>query len=82
MIVALGVYEAKANIKYPCFPPQLFSDFRGFTVVLVGIFLYGILYYATAVIWPTQVGVLYSQKPMTIGWYSMAVGLGGLWGGL
>ncbi|GAB7356262.1 hypothetical protein MBLNU459_g7073t1 [Dothideomycetes sp. NU459] len=77
----LGIYESKANLKYPCFPPHLFANVRGFTVVLVGVFLYGILYYASAVIWPLQVSVLYAKTDYDIGWYSMSIGLGGLWGG-
>jgi hypothetical protein len=35
-------------------------------------------FYATAVLWPTQVQVLYAQKLFDIGWYSGATGFGGL----
>lgn len=82
MLIVMGIYEVKADLKYPCFPPHMFANMRGFTIVLVGVFLYGILYYASAVIWPVQVAALYATNQKDIGWYTMALGGGGFFGGV
>lgn len=85
LLVVLGFYESHANLKYPIFPPEIFKDIRGFTVLQVATFLLGMLFYATAVIWPLQVQALYTQQYIKIGWYAGASGMGGvltstLWG--
>jgi hypothetical protein len=51
-------------------------NIRGFTLVNVGVFLIGILYYACLVVWPQQISSLYTQNPITIGWYATAFGFG------
>ena len=78
LLIALGFYEAYAKLKYPIFPPEIFKNIRGFTVLQVATFLLGMLFYATAVLWPQQIQALYTQKDMEIGWYSSAGGMGGL----
>ena len=50
---------------------------RGVSIILIAVYLYGMAYYASAVIWPEQVQALYTQDPLTVGWYGMAVGIGG-----
>lgn len=78
LLIALGFYEAYAKLKYPIFPPEIFRNVRGFTVLQVATFLLGMLFYASAVIWPSQVQALYTQNNLDIGWYSSAGGFGGL----
>ena len=78
VLVVTGFWEKFAKLKYPIFPPSIFANFRGFTLVLAGVFLYGMSFYATAVLWPTQVQVLYTTSPYPVGWYSGATGFGGL----
>ena len=78
LLILLGVYEAHAKILYPIFPPNIFRDIRGFTVLQIGTFLVGMLFYSTAVLWPLQVSTLYATDPITIGWYSSAGGIGGV----
>jgi hypothetical protein len=65
-------------LEFPLFPPVIFRNIRGFTLVNVGVFLIGILYYACLVVWPEQIGSLYTQNPITIGWYATAFGFGGI----
>ncbi|OCK74612.1 trichothecene efflux pump [Lepidopterella palustris CBS 459.81] len=77
-LIACGFYESFINLKWPIFPPSIFRNIRGFTLVQAGVFLYGMSFYATAVLWPTQVQVLYTQSPYPVGWYSGATGFGGL----
>lgn len=48
---------------------------RGVTLVLIGTFLFGMLYYSTAVLWPQQVQVLYTQNLISVGWYGSALGM-------
>ncbi|KAF2491932.1 trichothecene efflux pump [Lophium mytilinum] len=78
LLVILGFYEAYADITYPIFPPAIFKLVRGFTVVLISVFLVGMIYYATAVLWAEQVGALYTTDPLKIGWYASATGFGGM----
>ena len=76
-LVATGLYEAKVDQTFPVMPPAVFRNIRGFTVVLVGTFLYGMLYYATGVLWPEQIQTLYTTDRYKIGWYAAATGATG-----
>jgi hypothetical protein len=78
LLVILGFYEAYMDLKYPIFPPAIFRQVRGFTVVTGSVALVGMIYYATAVLWAEQVTVLYATDPLKIGWYASATGMGGL----
>jgi hypothetical protein len=78
LLVVLGFYESYHSMVFPIFPPEIFRNIRGFTVVNVGIFLYGTLYYSTNVLWPQMVGVLFETDPMKIGWYTSAISMSGL----
>lgn len=73
-----GVYEAFNTIKWPIFPPSIFRNIRGFTLVQVAVFIYGMSYYATGVLWPGQVRALYTRDIKVAGWYSGASGYAGL----
>lgn len=78
LLVILGFYEAYADLTYPIFPPVIFRQIRGFTVVTASVLLVGMIYYATAVLWAEQVSVLYATDPLKIGWYASASGMGAL----
>jgi len=77
-VVILGLYEAYYPQVFPLFPPAIFRKIRGVTVVLVGTFLYGMLYYSTAILWPQQVQALYTTDLLKIGWYASALGIAGI----
>ena len=74
LLVATGVYEAKVDQTFPVMPPVIFRNVRGFTVVLVGTFLYGMLYYATGVLWPQMIQLLFTTDRYKIGWYACGTG--------
>ncbi|OCK77078.1 MFS general substrate transporter [Lepidopterella palustris CBS 459.81] len=59
----------------PLFPGVVLRKIRGVTLVLIGTFLFGMLYYSTAVLWPQQVQVLYTQNLISVGWYGSALGM-------
>jgi hypothetical protein len=50
LLVALGFWEAYADLKYPLMPPKLFKRWRKFTMVLVVCFVGGMLYCKLALI--------------------------------
>ncbi|KAK1762784.1 trichothecene efflux pump [Phialemonium atrogriseum] len=77
LLVALGLWEAYMDLEYPLFPRKVLRNVRGVTMVAVGVFLLGMLYYSTSVLWPQQVTSLYTQDPLKIGWYASTVGLTG-----
>ncbi|KAF4447577.1 trichothecene efflux pump [Fusarium austroafricanum] len=77
LLVALGFWERFARLEAPIFPREIFANIRGFTVILAGVFLLGMLYYSTAVLWPQQVAMLYTQDIISIGWYSSTTGAAG-----
>lgn len=78
LLIACGFYEAYYDMVFPLFPPVVLRKFRGVTCVLVGTFLFGMLYYSTAVLWPQQVQGLYTQNLLKIGWYASALGMAGI----
>ncbi|OQU94856.1 hypothetical protein CLAIMM_01147 [Cladophialophora immunda] len=76
-LIFVGLYETYVQLKWPIFPPSIFRNVRGFTLILTAVFLYGMALYATAILWPRQVQILYSHDPAVVGWYSGANGFGG-----
>ncbi|KAK7894311.1 hypothetical protein LTR67_006072 [Exophiala xenobiotica] len=78
LLIACGIYEAHWDMLFPLFPPVVLGKIRGVTCVLVGTFLFGMLYYSTAVLWPQQVQALYTQDLLKIGWYASALGMAGI----
>ncbi|OCK73657.1 trichothecene efflux pump [Lepidopterella palustris CBS 459.81] len=77
-LVILGFYEAFRDQVFPLFPPIVFRKIRGVTLVLIGTFLFGMLYYSTAVLWPQQVQALYTRDLIKIGWYASSLGMAGI----
>jgi hypothetical protein len=77
LLVTLGFYEAYANLTYPMFPPTIFKNIRGFTVILAGVVVLGMLFYSSAVLWPQQVRILYTTNPISLGWYASIMGISG-----
>lgn len=75
--MTLGFYEAYANLMYPIFPPTIFKNIRGFTVILAGVLVLGMLFYSSAVLWPQQVRILYTTNPISVGWYASVMGISG-----
>jgi len=77
LLVALFFHERYTPMIFPLFPGHVLGKIRGVTMVLVGIFLFGMLYYSTAVLWPQQVGALYTSDPYRIGWFGCTLGIAG-----
>lgn len=78
LLIACGIYEAYWDMVFPLFPPIVLGKIRAVTCVLVGTFLYGMLYYSMAVLWPQQVHALYTQGLLKIGWYASTLGIAGI----
>ncbi|OCK72990.1 trichothecene efflux pump [Lepidopterella palustris CBS 459.81] len=78
LLVAFGLFEAYYDQIFPLFPPAIMRKVRGFAVVLVGTFLFGTLYYSTAVLWPVQIEALYTQNLIDVGWYASTLGIAGM----
>ncbi|KAF2489707.1 MFS general substrate transporter [Lophium mytilinum] len=78
MLVALGFYEAYVPQVLPLFPGVVLRKIRGVTLVLIGTFLFGMLYYSTAVLWPQQTQALYTHNIIDVGWYGCALGMAGI----
>ncbi|KAG9943326.1 hypothetical protein KCU85_g8740, partial [Aureobasidium melanogenum] len=77
-VVACGFWEAFASPRYPLFPSVILKNFRGFTVMQIGVFFVGMVFYSTAVLWPEQIQALFTTELTKVGWYSAATGLGPL----
>jgi hypothetical protein len=78
LLIALGFYEAMWDQIFPLFPPIVMGNIRGVTLVLVGTFFYGMLFYSVAVLWPIQIQALYTTDLIKIGWYASALGIAGI----
>lgn len=78
LLIALGIYEAMWEQVFPLFPAAVLGNIRGVTLVLVGTFLYGMLFYSVAILWPLQVSILYTSDLISIGWYASTLGIAGI----
>ena len=78
LLIALGFYEAYADLEYPMLPPKFFNNIRGFTVLLVLCFVGGMLYYSMNVLWPRQSTLLFvpADRPIIAGVYANMVSFG------
>ncbi|OCK82586.1 MFS general substrate transporter, partial [Lepidopterella palustris CBS 459.81] len=78
LLVAFGFYEYYWDQIFPLFPPVVMKKTRGVIMVLVGIFLFGMMYYSVAVLWPQQIMALYTTDLIKVGWYASALGMVGI----
>jgi MFS family permease len=78
LLVAFGFYEAYWDQVLPLFPAVVMRKIRGVIFVNVGIFLFGMMYYSVAVLWPQQIQSLYTTDLLKIGWYASALGMTGI----
>ncbi|KAF2095876.1 MFS general substrate transporter [Rhizodiscina lignyota] len=76
VIVLFVLWEIYGPSKQPLMPMRLFLNGRwSATILLLG--LGAGVYYAFAVVWPTQCAVLYANSdPMYVGYISVLVGIG------
>ena len=56
------------------FPRDLWRNTRGFTVVVGGMFLVGMVVYSTAILWAQQITRLYTTEPVIVGVWSGTFG--------
>ncbi|KAF2429035.1 MFS general substrate transporter [Tothia fuscella] len=59
-LVASGLWEAFAKLEEPLMPPHLFKSLRWIASLLLVSIAAGV-YYAFAIIWPSQVAILYGN---------------------
>lgn len=76
--VALGFWEAYADLKYPLLPPRLFKKIRAFVMVIVVCFVGGMLYYSMNVLWPRQSQLFFvsADEPILRGAYATFFSIG------
>ncbi|KJR86830.1 siderophore iron transporter [Sporothrix schenckii 1099-18] len=75
-LVALMVYEAKANIAEPLVPMHLFKN-RGFVASAIVLSLGASVYYSQAIVWPSMASNVYANgRAMWAGWAGTLVGIG------
>ncbi|KAK7894811.1 hypothetical protein LTR67_005550 [Exophiala xenobiotica] len=82
VMVAFPLWEiySSDDIAKLC-PPKLFRNVRGFSLVLVVIFVSGMLLISLQVLWPQQVQRLFTTVSRTVGWYSLAYNMAATLGG-
>ncbi|CAK7221376.1 hypothetical protein SBRCBS47491_004509 [Sporothrix bragantina] len=81
-LVALGFYEAHANLKEPLFPPRLFKSIRQFTVPIIVMAVGGMQYYSSATLWTRMSQLLYANGAISKGLYAEVIPLGSIVGGV
>ncbi|CAK7203070.1 hypothetical protein SEUCBS139899_005799 [Sporothrix eucalyptigena] len=75
-LVALMLYEAKANIPEPLVPIHLFKN-RGFVASAIVLSLGASVYYSQAIVWPSMAANVYANgRAMWAGWAGTLVGIG------
>ncbi|KAF2493645.1 trichothecene efflux pump, partial [Lophium mytilinum] len=78
LLIAFGLYEKFWDQIFPLFPPVVVHKIRGVIFVNVGIFLFGMMYYSVAVLWPQLIQGLYTTDLLKVGWYASALGMTGI----
>jgi hypothetical protein len=81
-LVALGFYEAYADLKAPLMPRRLFKQTRRFTVPMIVMAITGMQYYSSATLWPRLSQLLYANGEISKGLYSEVLPLGTIFGGI
>ncbi|KAH6673088.1 fungal trichothecene efflux pump [Halenospora varia] len=66
LFIVLGFWEVYAKLAHPILPPRLFKNWRGFTAVLVVVFVCGMLYYSNLALWPRVSSLLFIPANDTI----------------
>ncbi|KAK7427225.1 hypothetical protein QQZ08_006338 [Neonectria magnoliae] len=72
LLVALFVYEAFANLKYPAIPVKFFAN-RGFMSLVCCASVASMFYYSAVLLWPQQVQALFTKDISYAGWLSCTV---------
>lgn len=67
ILILFGVWEANCTSQFPLLPKKVIKEVRLFAVPCAGAALFGMVYYSTAVLWPTQVQALYETEAAKIG---------------
>lgn len=67
ILVLFGVWEANCTSPFPLLPGAIMREVRFFLIPCAGAFLFGIVYYSTAVLWPTQIQALYETNAAKVG---------------
>ncbi|KAF7554378.1 hypothetical protein G7Z17_g2973 [Cylindrodendrum hubeiense] len=75
-LVALGFYEAYADIEEPLLPARLFKQVRHFTMPMVVMSIVGMQYYSNATLWPRMSQLIYATDEISKGLYAEVVPLG------
>ncbi|KAF2808136.1 trichothecene efflux pump, partial [Mytilinidion resinicola] len=78
LLIAFGIYERFWDQIFPLFPPVVVHKIRGVIFVNVGIFLFGMMYYSVAVLWPQLIQGLYTTDLLKVGWYASSLGMTGI----
>lgn len=60
--MALGFWEVYRPLKHPILPPKLFRRNRQFAVIIAVVFLNGMLYYSSNILWPRQAALFFAPK--------------------
>ncbi|KAK7408820.1 hypothetical protein QQX98_009006 [Neonectria punicea] len=72
LLIALFVYEAFANLKYPAIPVKFFAN-RGFMSLVCCATVASMFYYSAVLLWPQQVQALFTKDISYAGWLSCTV---------
>lgn len=72
MLVALFLWEAYADLKYPAIPVKFFAN-RGFISLVCCATVASMFYYSAVLLWPQQVQALFTSDVEYGGWLSCTV---------
>ncbi|KAL6404285.1 fungal trichothecene efflux pump [Ilyonectria robusta] len=72
LLIALFIWEAFANLKYPAIPVKFFAN-RGFMALVCCATVASMFYYSAVLLWPQQVQALFTKNVTYAGWLSCTV---------
>ncbi|KAL2758524.1 hypothetical protein ACRALDRAFT_1075086 [Sodiomyces alcalophilus JCM 7366] len=72
LLAALIAWEAYYPLKHPILPPKMFSQSPQFCAITAVVFIGGMLYYSSNILWPRQASLLFApaDDPILRGVYS------------
>ena len=84
LLIIFGFWEVYSHTPNPLIPMHYFKDVRGFSMLFIISAVSGTVYLASAIIWPSQVAVIYATSITDThkkAWASTTIAFG-IWGGI
>lgn len=67
VVIIFAIWETFTTAQFPLLPKRIMKEVRFFLIPCAGAFMFGIVYYSSAILWPLQIQALYTTDPGRVG---------------